>query len=121
MSSEPPTQNDANLLKLVLAGDLEGVRAALKSGADVNHAVNGLTPVLVTAFSDEPDKIVPVFQELMKYNAFLEVKATLGRNVPDMRPLHFACTAGRTQVAQAMMDAGADVNALDGHGQTPLI
>lgn len=57
----------------------------------------------------------------MKYNPNLEVKASIGTNVPDMRPLHFACAGGKTALAKAMMEAGADVNAVDGHGQTPLL
>jgi ankyrin repeat protein len=39
-----------------------------------------------------------------------------------MTPLFYACAFNKTELmALAMMDAGANVNALDGHGQTPLI
>ena len=35
-------------------------------------------------------------------------------------PLHFAATYGRTDIAQALITAGADVNAKDEFGYTPL-
>lgn len=109
---------EKNLLELVLDGDLEDLRKRLKEGANVNQAINGVTPVFVTAFRDDQEKTLLIFQELMKHNVNLDVKATIGRNVPDMTPLHFACAFSRTALAQAMVDADANVNALDGHGQT---
>ncbi len=68
-----------------------------------------------------PPPFCPSFKNYYKHNANLEIKATIGRNVPDMTPLHFACAFDKTELALAMMEAGANVHALDGHGQTPLI
>lgn len=88
MSSEPSKKN---ILQLVLDGDLEDLRQRLEDdGADVNRIIQGATPMHVTAFCDDPEKSVAVFQELIKHNANLEIKVTIGRNVPDMMPLHFA-------------------------------
>ena len=37
-----------------------------------------------------------------------------------MTPLHWACDRGNTDVIQALVDGGADIEVQDPEGQTPL-
>lgn len=114
-------QQQPSLISLVLDGDLEGIKAALEAGANVNETKNGLTPVLSTAFVDDSDTNLAIFHQLMKHGANLEVEASLPRNPPNMRPLHFAAISGRLAICNAMLEAGANVNAVNGNGETPLL
>lgn len=59
MSSEGESETkNPSLLRLILDGDLEGVKSSLAAGADVDQSKNGLTPVLVTVFTDDEERVL---------------------------------------------------------------
>jgi hypothetical protein len=68
-----------NIFQLVLDGDLEGVRDYFSNDAhDVNRILIGATPLHVTAYSNDPAKILIAFEEFLRHNANLEITAGIG-------------------------------------------
>ena len=94
-------------------GDLEEVRALVRDGADVNAARgDGTTALHWAALNDDADMI-----GVLHYaGAHLEVTTRLGAYTP----LHLAGQRGLRAATGALVEAGADVNALTTTGVTPL-
>lgn len=42
------------------------------------------------------------------------------KSLHDMTPLHWACDAGDHEIARKLLESGANVDAVDGFGRTPL-
>ena len=118
-----PIMADQNLLQLAAEGDLKGLNAYVNAGGDVNHKNSmGINAVIATAFAKgDLTPVDAVLKELLRLGADPEHAVTLPRNAPSMRALHFACAGGRTELVVTLVDAGVDVNATDGMGQTPLL
>jgi ankyrin repeat protein len=74
----------------------------------------GGQPALLAAAGGEDD--AAGVKLLLKFKARVDARGRLNRSA-----LHVACLAGNPQIAQALLEAGADVNARDEHGITPLI
>jgi ankyrin repeat protein len=74
----------------------------------------GGQPALLAAASGEDDPAG--VRLLLKAKARVDARGRLNRSA-----LHVACLAGNHEIAQALIEAGADVNARDEHGITPLI
>lgn len=108
--------SDLSIFDAARAGDLRRVRACLDAGADINAADNnGFTPLHCAAIGSNrvaEDKIVAVMQALMDVGASLEAKSKDGRT-----PLYLAAEFAQTIApVQLLVDAGANPDVYDGHG-----
>jgi ankyrin repeat protein len=105
---------DRELLDAVKRGDVAGVQAQLRAGADPNAAQgDGLTALHIAAQTGN----LEITRTLLGARANVSAKTRLG----DYTPLHLAAGGGHTTVVRALMDAGADVNAVTAYtGVTPL-
>jgi ankyrin repeat protein len=59
--------------------------------------------------------------ELVKVGVDVNVPATFGNNPSNMTALHMASSTNQIELAAALVRHGADVNAQDGDGQTPIL
>lgn len=140
--------NGAGLLHWAsLHGSGQTVSWLVENGLDVGSAnVFGETPLLMAALAgaypgtvahDERRGVIALLLELgARVDVFaaaaLGDEETVGSRLAADRglahaanpfgstPLHFAAWAGRKGTAQALLDAGAKVDALDRHGRSPL-
>jgi ankyrin repeat protein len=104
---------DAPLADAAMRGDVEQVRALLKSGAEVNAAQgDGMTALHWAAELGS----VPMAEMLIAAGARLEALTRLG----GFTPLHLAAEAGRAEVAGKLLEAGANVRAATTTGTTAL-
>ncbi|QQA04070.1 hypothetical protein Geno-4000075 [Large yellow croaker iridovirus] len=101
------------LMVAVEAGNAGAVRALLTMGADPNdgHAHGHRVP-LIAAVGGPWDVFVALLQ-----SPRLRVNA---RNSSHETALHYAADAGDAQATEALLRAGADVNAIDILGNSPL-
>ena len=95
----PPLHNAA------ARGNLAEVRRLLSAGAPVDEKDGGVDPARVAAWVEAVEHAG---------DAFIP-KSGVGKT-----PLMFACDKRKADVAEALLDAGADVNAADALGRTPL-
>jgi ankyrin repeat protein len=103
----------------------------VEQGADVNHALadTGETPLHAALCKANRPAYNLVVRVLLNAgadsNRTTRVGAATGAFMRDCRtrgetPLHRAAAFGDAQVIQMLLDAGAKVDARDGHGDTPL-
>ena len=105
-ASPPP----ANLHRLVAAGDVDGLKAALAKGADVNaRDAKSWTPLMHAADSGQ-DLLVPL---LLKAGADLDARLADGATA-----LFIAAVHGRTEIIAMLMEAGAKVDIRGPKGKT---
>ena len=100
-------------LTAALAGQTETMRTLARLGADATTLSNeGAGAVLLASRSREHDAVVLAVTELG-----LDVNAT-----PPGQPsaLHTAIRFGEDETVEFLVEAGADLEALDHHGRTPL-
>jgi ankyrin repeat protein len=104
---------DAVLSKAVSDGDLQGVRALLKSGADVNaRAGDGSTPLLWAAHASN----VEIARALVAAKADVEAANDFG-----VTPLLEASRNGDAPMVDLLLRAGADPRKAHPEGETPLL
>jgi len=126
------------------ACDIEGVKDALKSGADIN-AVNdlggtaileasnhGCTEVVAYLISEGADVNISdnygatplMFAANRGYTQIVDLLLNAGADVAPsvsgQTALTSACIKGYTKIVQLLIDAGSDVNVIDIYGRTPL-
>ena len=103
-----------DLIHAARVGDVAGVRAALRSGADVNAENNkyGLTPLEVAAQVGHAN-VIPL---LLRAGADVNARDKSGATA-----LIEAAFRGQVNVIPLLLKAGADVNARDKYGNTALI
>ena len=93
-----------------LFGDITITRYLLERGMDANTAtVDGYTALY---FANDPDRM----DVLLTHGADLNIQS----NTHARTPLHHITGTGSTELIQRLVDHGADVNARDFQGQTPL-
>ena len=113
----PPVQ--FALWDAVIAGDIEGVLAALKAGADVNlldirvntAGPNGRRPLNYAAYRNDTAMI----KVLLRAGAMIN-----GTNLSGFTPLHHAGEAGSTEAAALLIARGASLTVKNRRFQTPL-
>ncbi len=94
-------------------GDMEGLRAYGKDAPDLNtpDLMYGVTPLGWTAIKDTPEATAYL----------LDIGADVNAPYKDgNRPLHTACFFGRADVAELLIQSGADLNALSAAGEKPI-
>ncbi|KAB8229429.1 ankyrin repeat-containing domain protein [Aspergillus alliaceus] len=112
------TQDNAGLTPLHIAvklGHEQIVNILLRHGADANAAdKNGMTPVFFAAL----DGNNAILQDLIQHQGQVNRKTSLAA----WTPLHAAACGKREQATtvQLLLDNGAEVDAADSHGNTPL-
>jgi class 3 adenylate cyclase len=103
----------------VIEGDVEGVQAAIKAGADVNgldirlHTAgpNGRRPLNYAAYRNDTAMI----RALLRAGALID-----GTNLSGFTPLHHAGEAGSTEAAALLIARGASLTVKNRRFQTPL-
>ena len=113
--ADPNEQDEYGLTPLALAiienQDVEIVRVLIDAGADVNlPTTEGVTPLHRATNSD------PAVVELL-VEAGADVNA---RNASGELPIHNIARDGTLENAGALLRAGAEANAVDDSGRTPL-
>eukprot|EP00004_Rigifila_ramosa_P025244 TRINITY_DN751_c0_g1_i1.p1 TRINITY_DN751_c0_g1~~TRINITY_DN751_c0_g1_i1.p1 ORF type:complete len:394 (-),score=98.96 TRINITY_DN751_c0_g1_i1:51-1211(-) len=106
----------STLLEPAGTGNLDAVRAALASGADISGTDDDGNTALHLAAKNGHQAVV---------QALIEKKADLTRtNESELTPLLVACYAGHTQIVELLLVAGASINdgqKTSGHRWTPLL
>ncbi|KAK3390249.1 ankyrin repeat-containing domain protein [Podospora didyma] len=99
-----------------IAPSVEVCEFLIANGADVNGLdENGRTPLLLAAAQGSPE----VVRVLLRHGALVTARSGRSGTV-----LHYATgrnTPNMLETIEALLDAGADVNAIDDDGDTPLI
>ena len=113
----------------------EAAEVLLKNGADVNaKAENGGTPLHYAAYVNAREVAEVLLQNGADVNAKVTLHASISphytaildkvesddRNLADSTPLHYAAFANACEVAEVLLQNGADVNAKAENGGTPL-
>ena len=105
---------DTPVADAAMRGDLEGLRALLKQGADVNAAQgDGMTALHWAAFNDDVE-----MTEMLTYAGANLAAVT---RVNAISPLFLAAQNGSAAMVETLLEAGADANATMGTGTTPLM
>jgi uncharacterized protein len=110
---------DLDVFEAAALGDGERLRAVLEEdpGAAQAWSSDGFTALHYAAFFDGADAV----RILVDAGAELEAAATNEEFAPGAHPLHSAIAARRTDTALALLEAGADPNARQHGGFTPLM
>ena len=94
-------------------GDVETLKAELRSGADVNAAqADGFTALHWAAKTGNRE----VAEVLIAAGADIRATTRLGSHMP----LHVAAATGKAEVAEALLEAGAPADAMISTGAQPL-
>ena len=110
-------QNGAPMHAAAYAGNIEAMQLFLNAGAKVNasHEIYKINPLHSAAEGGHVSAI----------SFLISLGAKIDHQSPGGTPLHYAAGNARSDAVQALLAAGADMNArivneYDGNGQTPL-
>uniref|UniRef100_A0A0G4H0T9 Uncharacterized protein n=1 Tax=Chromera velia CCMP2878 TaxID=1169474 RepID=A0A0G4H0T9_9ALVE len=97
--------------------ELDDLSLLLKLGADVNSLAlgSGKTPLMEAVYAGS----LPAVEMLMEGGASVETKGNEA-DFEDFTALHRACFEGHPEIIRFLISKGADVNAKDKVGRTPL-
>ncbi len=99
------------------AGDLATVELLLRLGADPNGADGGgHTPLYSVANECKVPGAATIVRALVRAGA----DANAAKGVKRCTPLHMAARRGNVELAEALLECGARLNARDSQGDTPL-
>ena len=102
--------------------DVDAIEAAVRSGGANPNAVHprsGLTPLQIACQANAADAVAALLRlDASPSLATTRLSRVDGRMFVDHAPLMYAQSL---QVAQALVDAGADLEATNGEGWTPLV
>jgi ankyrin repeat protein len=112
-------RSDLDVFEAAAIGDVERLRALLDDDPSLATAwsADGFTSLHFAAFFGHP----AAAKLLVERGAELEARSTNEQFALDARPLHSAAAAGRREVCEVLLDAGADVNAVQHGGYTALL
>jgi len=109
--------NASPLFLATFAGNPDNMALLLAKGADPNYRMD-----LLGGFPTAPLTAASIIGYQGAVGALLGHKADINDKDPDyLTPLHWAVIAHQPDVVKALVDAGADVNAVDRYGYTPLL
>jgi ankyrin repeat protein len=113
------TGPELDVFEAAAVGDVPRLRALLDE--DPSRATawsrDGFTALHFSAFFGHPEGAAL----LIERGAELEARSSNEQFALDASPLHSGAAAGQVEVCRTLIDAGADVNAVQHGGYTPLI
>lgn len=110
---DEPEQRCALIIAAAM-NDSRPLRAMLAAGIDVNHAEQGMTPLLAAtrgSYYGRPETVLALVANGADARARCSERRT---------PLHHAALSVDPAVTATLLDAGAELDAVDGEGHTPL-
>lgn len=102
-----------NVIKAVKAGDVEGLRAQVVRGDDMNHQDDVDKTALIYAATNGDQTMIKL---LLQGGARPTIRDLDGRVA-----LHWAVQKDNPDAVTALLDGGAAIDVLDPHGTTPLM
>ena len=110
---------ELDVFEAAALGDVERLRVLLGADPALHQAwsPDGFTALHYAAFFDGPDAV----RILVEHGSDLEAASTNEEFAPGAHPLHSAIAAKRDDTAVALLEAGADPNARQHGGVTPLM
>jgi ankyrin repeat protein len=108
-----------DLFKAAQNGDAVRMRELLKENPELANTENkdGLTPLGFAAHYGQKDAVLALLEYGAEINAVSHSKLSF---IPSNTALHAAIAGKAAEVAQVLIQKGADVNAVDSHGHTPI-
>ncbi len=123
------TPGDTTLIAAAQSGDVEIMRLLIENGANVNCVSPrvGETPLYHAAVSDNVEAVRLLLAKGANPNTALKNLtrviggSTLDMGISKQTPLMWAAPTGSPELIRAFIDAGANVNAQDIQGMSPLM
>lgn len=104
---------DTPLTYACMGNSFDGVKYLVEKGALINTEHNNRSPIQIACGKSDMN----IIEYLLDHGADLSV----GSNSEIGTPLHWAAGENRVEVAQLLLERGANVDALNAPGLTPLI
>lgn len=113
------SRSDLDVFESAAIGDVDRLRAVLEEDSSLASAWSddGFTPLHYASFFGNPEAA----RLLIERGAELEARSTNQEFALNAAPLHSAVAARQRETIEVLLDAGADVNAVQHQGYTPLL